>query len=92
MKSQFDAGRALRDKQMAVLTAPTVDAAAAESVRQQMLAQHDAMSKQMTQTMVAVANVLTPEQRAKFAERMKQRAEHRHERMQRGANASAPRS
>ena len=92
MRAQFDASRALRDKQMAVLSAPTIDAAAAESIRQQMLVEHDAMSKRMMQTMIAVANVLTPEQRAKLAERMKQRAEHRREHMQRGAPASAPRS
>lgn len=91
-KSQFDASRALRDKTLQLLTAPTVDAAAVESVRQQMLAQHDQMSQRMTQTMVAVANVLTPEQRAKFAERVKMRQDTMRERMQRHQGASAPKT
>lgn len=92
MKTQFEAGRALREKGLAIFTAPTVDAAGAESLRQQMLAQHDQMSKRMMETMVAVANVLTPEQRAKFAERMKMRGEQWREHMQRRQGASAPRS
>jgi Spy/CpxP family protein refolding chaperone len=57
-----------------------------------MLAQHDQMSKKMMETMVAVANVLTPEQRAKFAERMKMRGDERRERMQRRQGASGPKS
>lgn len=91
-KSRFDANRALRDKTLQLLTAPTVDAAAVESVRQQMLAQHDQMSQRMTQTMIAVANVLTPEQRAKFAERVKMRQDTMRERMQRHQGASAPKT
>lgn len=92
MKTQFEAGRALREQGLAIFSAPTVDAVAAESLRQQMLAQHDQMSKRMTETMVAVANVLTPEQRAKFAERMKTRGDERRDRMQRHQGASAPKS
>lgn len=92
MKAQFEAGRALHDKGVAILTAPTVDAAAAEALRQQMLAQRDQMSKRMMESMVAVANVLTPEQRAKLAERMKARSEQWREHMQRRQGASAPRS
>lgn len=92
MKTQFEAGRALREKGMQLMSAPTIDAAAVEALRQQMLAQHDQMSKNMTQTMVAVANVLTPEQRAKFAERMKMRGDAHRDRMQRGPGASGPKS
>ncbi|MEO8122609.1 MAG: Spy/CpxP family protein refolding chaperone [Burkholderiales bacterium] len=92
MKTQFEAGRALREQGLAIFSAPTIDAAAAESLRQQMLAQHDQMSKRMTETMVAVANVLTPEQRAKFAERMKTRSDERRDHMQRDQGASAPKS
>ncbi len=92
MKTQFEAGRALREKGMQLMTAPTIDAAAVEALRQQMLAQHDQMSKNMMQTMVAVANVLTPEQRAKFAERMKMREDEHRERMQRRPGASSPKS
>lgn len=92
MKTQFEAGRALREQGLALFSAPTIDTAAVESLRQQMLAQHDQMSRQMTQTMVAVANVLTPEQRARFAERIKTRADERRDRMQRRQGASTPTS
>ena len=67
------AGRALREKGMQIFAAPTVDAAAAESLRQQMLAQHDQASKRTLQAMLDVTKVLTPEQRAKLAARMQQR-------------------
>ena len=83
MKAQHDAGRALREKAMQIFSAPNVDAAAAESVRQQMLAQHDQSSRRMLQAMLDASKVLTPEQRAKLGERMKQREAQMHERMQR---------
>jgi protein CpxP len=83
LKAQREAGRALHDKSLAIFTAPTVDAAAAESVRQQMLAQHDTASRRMLQAMLDVSRVLTPEQRAKLGEQMKQRQQRMHERMQR---------
>ena len=92
MKTQFEAGRALREQGLAIFSAPVVDAAAAESLRQQMVAHYDQMSQKMTQTMVAVANVLTPEQRAKFAERVKMRQDTMRERMQRHQGASAPKT
>ena len=83
MKAQREAGRALREKGMQVFTAPTVDAAAAEQLRQQMLAQHDQMSRRTLQAMLDASQVLTPEQRAKLGERMKQRGDSMRERMQR---------
>lgn len=75
MQGQREAHRALRDRAMAVFSAPTVDAREAEAVRQAMLAQHDAASKRMTQAMLDVSRVLTPAQRTQLAERMKQRGE-----------------
>jgi periplasmic protein CpxP/Spy len=83
MKAQREAGRALREKAMTIFGAPTVDAAAAESVRSQLQALHDQGSRRMLQAMLEAGKVLTPEQRAKFAERMKQRQAQMHERMQR---------
>jgi Spy/CpxP family protein refolding chaperone len=87
LKSQREAGRALHEKSLQIFTAPTVDAAAAESVRQQMLAQHDTASRRMLQAMLDVSRVLTPEQRAKLGEQIKQRQqrmqEHMKERMER---------
>jgi Spy/CpxP family protein refolding chaperone len=83
MKAQHDAGQALRDKSLQIFSAPTVDAAAAESVRAQMVAQHDLASRRMLQAMLDASKVLTPEQRAKLGERMKQRQAQMHDRMQR---------
>ena len=83
LKAQYEAGRSLRDKGMQIFTVPVIDAAAAESVRQQMLAQHDQAGKRTLQAMLDIGNVLTPEQRAKLGERMKQRQLAMQERMQR---------
>lgn len=83
LKAQRDAGRGLREKGMQLFTAPSVDAAAAESLRQQMSAQHDQASKRTLQAMLDVANVLTPEQRAKLGERIKERRAAMNDRMQR---------
>lgn len=82
LKGQREAGRSLREQSLQLFTAPTVDAAAAESLRQQMLAQHDQASRRMLQAMLEVSAVLTPEQRAQLGEKMKQRIEKMRERMQ----------
>jgi protein CpxP len=83
LKVQAQSGRALRQRSMQIFTAPTVDANAAESVRQQMLQQHDQMSRRVTRAMLDVANILTPEQRAKVGERMRDRQARMEERMKR---------
>ena len=86
LKAQREAGRSLRERSLQVFTAPTVDANAAETLRQQMLAQHDQAGKRMLAAMLEVSRVLTPEQRAKLGERMQQRRaamQERIERMQR---------
>ena len=94
LKAQREAGRGLHEKSMQLFAAPNVDAAAAESVRQQMSAQHDLASKRMLTAMLDVSKVLTPEQRAKLGERMKNREAERHDRHQRTqrdpAHAPAP--
>ena len=85
LKAQAAAGKGLRQRGMQIFTAPTVDAAAAEQMRQQMLQQHDQMSRRVTQAMLDVARVLTPEQRATIGERMRDRQERMEDRMQREA-------
>ena len=92
LRAQREAGRALHEKGMQIFAAPTVDAAAAEALRQQMLAQHDVASKRMLQAMLEISAVLTPEQRSKLVERMKQRGEMAREHMRRppSSAASAP--
>ena len=82
LKAQRESTRALRDKGMQIFAAPTVDAAAAESVRQQLGVKHDEASRRTLQAMLDVSRVLTPEQRAKLGERMKQRSAHMRERGQ----------
>ena len=83
LKGQRESRRALHERSMQIFAAPNVDAAAAESVRQQMLQQHDQASKRMLQAMLEAGKVLTPEQRAKLAERTKQRGDMMRDRMQR---------
>ena len=83
MRGQREQRRALHERGLQIFSAPTVDAAAAESLRQQMLALHDQASKRRMQAMVDASQVLTPEQRVKLAERMKQRGEMMCERMER---------
>ena len=83
LKAQRDTGRSLRDKGMQAFAAPTVDAAAAESVRQQMIAQQDQASQRVLAAMLDIGKVLTPDQRARIGERMKQRQAMMQERMQR---------
>jgi protein CpxP len=82
MKAQHQAGNKLRQQGLALFAATNVDAAAIEALRVQMQAQHEAVSKRMSQAMVEAARVLTPEQRAKFAERMKKRQARMAEQMQ----------
>lgn len=91
LKAQREAGRALHEKGMQIFAAPVVDAAAAESLRQQMLAQHDQASKRVLQAMLDVSKILTPEQRAKMAQRMKERRAIMDERTQREQRDPGPR-
>jgi periplasmic protein CpxP/Spy len=83
LKGQRETSRSLRERGMQIFAAPSVDPAAAESVRQQMIAQHDATSRRSLQAMLDISRVLTPEQRAKLGELMKQRQERMKERMER---------
>ena len=87
-----DSGRKLHDQGQSLFTQPTIDARAAEALRQQMLAQHDAVSKRRMQAMLDAAKVLTPEQRKTLGDKMAQRRgmmeRHRAERQQLDAPAS----
>jgi len=83
LRGQRDQRRALHERSLQIFAAPNVDAAAAEQVRQQMQAMHEQASKRMLQAMLDASKVLTPEQRAKLAERMKQRSDVMRERTDR---------
>jgi Spy/CpxP family protein refolding chaperone len=86
LAAQHAAGRQLHEQGQAIFLQPNVDARAAEALRQQMLAQHDAASKRMMQAMLDVSRVLTPEQRKTLSDKMAQRRtmmeRHRAERQQ----------
>ena len=89
LKPLHEKMRAAHEESRKLLTAPTVDRAAIERARAEQASLHDAISKRMTQAFADGAEVLTPAQRAKIAERhaqrqakMKQRMEHMQERMQ----------
>lgn len=83
LRAQREAGKGLREKSLQIFAAPNVDAAAAESVRAQMQAQHEQASRRTLQAMLDVSKVLTPEQRARLGERMKERGAMMKERMDR---------
>ena len=76
-------GQSLRQQGQALFTQPSIDANAAEALRQQELVLHDQVTKRMLQARLDAANVLTPAQRQTLATAMatrralmqKQRAE-----------------
>ncbi len=68
LKAQREAGRGLHEQQRTLFTQPTVDANAAEALRQQLQLQHDQASKRMLQAALDISRVLTPEQRSKLAQ------------------------
>ena len=75
VRQQREASRGLREQSMALFAQPTIDARAVETLRQQMLQQHDQTSRRWTQAMLDAAAVLTPDQRKQLADTMKQRRE-----------------
>jgi len=90
LRQQHEATRPLQQQLARVLTAPQLDPAAAEALRQQLQAGHDAASKRRLQALLDASAVLTPEQRQKVGERLAQRREQA-ARLPRGHRASEPR-
>ncbi len=68
----------LRAKGIELLAAPKVDRAAIESLRVEQIRLADEASKRVSLALADTADVLTPEQRAKMAERIKERHSRRH--------------
>lgn len=62
--------RQLHEASRAVLTAPTIDAAAIEGVRTKMVAQADKASRVFAEMALQVGQILTQEQRQQMAEHM----------------------
>jgi Spy/CpxP family protein refolding chaperone len=73
LQADRDHARSLHEQAMQVFTRETVDADAAEGLRQQMLAEHDRTSRRMLQSMLEISQVLTPEQRQQLAAQMNER-------------------
>jgi periplasmic protein CpxP/Spy len=74
-QAQRQARQAMQDEAMTLFSQPTVDANAVEALRQKQMAIHDAASKRMTEAMIEISRVLSPEQRKQMAEHMRQRRE-----------------
>jgi Spy/CpxP family protein refolding chaperone len=81
LKPQFDHERELHEKLAQALSQPTIDAAGIETLREEMQAQHDEISKRTTQSMIDIAKVLTPEQRKLLADHASERRAHMREPM-----------
>jgi periplasmic protein CpxP/Spy len=77
LRPMRDQVRQARRQGLDLLAAPAIDRAALEKLRTTQMQAADALSRRMMVAMADAAEVLTPEQRAKVAERMKRRMEHR---------------
>jgi Spy/CpxP family protein refolding chaperone len=73
LKALHTGGATLHQQMQAAFAQPTVDARAVEALRVQISAQHDNASKRMTQAMLDVSRVLTPDQRKTLADAMAKR-------------------
>ena len=69
--------KAARSQGIELMAAPTLDRAAIEKLRAGQIAPTDSSSKRITQAVADAAEVLTPEQRKKLAERAQKFGERR---------------
>ena len=67
--------RELMQQRMKLLAAPTIDRGALEALRDKQMALANQLSRDRTQTQYEMAQILTPEQRAKLYAMMEQRME-----------------
>ncbi len=93
MKPLREAGRGLRERARQLMVSPNaVDRGAAETLRLETMALQDKVSKRRLDAMLAVADVLTPQQRAKLGEMMAKRGDRNHDRMKRHHGDAASKS
>ena len=76
MKASHQERKQLRDSMRAVMTAPTIDAAAVEGVRSKMTAHAEKSSRLLTEVAVQVGQVLSQAQRQQLAEHMAHKRGH----------------
>ena len=77
LKPLREQARAARRRGLELLASPSVDRVGLEQLRVTQVQLADARSRRVLQAMTDAADVLTPEQRTKVAERLKQRMERR---------------
>ncbi|MEO8278909.1 MAG: Spy/CpxP family protein refolding chaperone [Ideonella sp.] len=93
MKPLLESGRGLRERGRQLMVAPgAVDRGAAETLRLDTMALQNTISKRRLDAMLAVADVLTPEQRAKIGDMMAKRGQRMGERMKRHQGDATPKS
>lgn len=81
LKPIHETVRRLRHDGAQLFAAPVVDARAVEANRAELVSLHDQASRRISQAMLDISTVLTPEQRARLAEKIRQRQERMKERM-----------
>jgi Spy/CpxP family protein refolding chaperone len=77
LKPLREQARAARRQGLDLLAAPTVDRAALEQLRATQMQLADTSSRRVLQAMADASDVLTPDQRTKVADRLKQRMDRR---------------
>ncbi|MGV3553027.1 Spy/CpxP family protein refolding chaperone [Rhizobium sp.] len=76
VRPEREARMAMRDEIIKLIEAPTIDRNAIESLRAKQMAQFEERSKAIAKAVVDAAEVLTPDQRKKLVEEMKDFAPH----------------
>jgi Spy/CpxP family protein refolding chaperone len=89
LKATHEQHAALRKQLTQAMTAPTIDPAAIEKLRQQSVQLMDKSSTIMTRGFVESAKVLTPEQRKQVAEELEKRADHHRAHLEEGGGPGA---
>jgi periplasmic protein CpxP/Spy len=84
LKPLRDQAFALHQQALGLWAAPNLDAVALEAARKQQMALHDQVTARMQRAFIDAGRLLTPEQRAKLAERVKKMGERMKRRMQHG--------
>lgn len=74
-RPEMEQMRGLMQQRMKLLAAPTIDRGALEALRDKQMALANQLSRDGTQTQYEMAQILTPEQRAKLYAMMEQRME-----------------
>jgi len=82
LRGEMQEGRGTHQQMLKLWAAPSIDAAAIDALRKQQLAQHERASARMQAAFIEAGRVLTPEQRAKLAERAGKRMARMEQRMQ----------